>query len=52
MHYYKYFSHTQAHIHADNTYVHVDKYIHILVHTYSDIQIHSFMLAITYPKLT
>jgi hypothetical protein len=40
MHNYKYFSHTQAHIHANNTYVHVNKYIYILVHTYRDIKIH------------
>jgi hypothetical protein len=32
---YKYFSHTRAHIRADNTYVHVIKYIHIPVkHTH------------------
>ena len=43
MHYYKYFSHTQAHIHADNTYVIVNKYIHIAVHTDGDIQIHLFI---------
>jgi len=43
MHNNKYFSHTHAHIHADNTYVHVNKYIHILVHTYSDKQIQSFI---------
>jgi len=33
--------HTHAHIHADNNYVHVNKYIHIPDHTYRDIQIHS-----------
>jgi len=43
MHNYKYFSHTHAHIHAENTYVHINKYIHIPVHTYRDIQIHSFI---------
>jgi len=37
------FTHTHAHIHADNTYVHVNKYIHIPVHTYRDVQIHSFI---------
>ena len=33
-------THTHANIHADNTYVHVNKYIHLPVHTYRDIQIH------------
>jgi len=33
---------THAHIHADNTYVHVSKYIYIPIHTYRDIQIQSF----------
>jgi len=32
-----YFSHT--HIHSDNTYVKVNKFLHIQVHTYRDIQI-------------
>ena len=34
---------THADIHADNTYVHLNKYIHIAEHTYRDIQIHSFI---------
>jgi hypothetical protein len=42
MHNYKYFSHTHAQVHADNTYVHVNKYIHIPVHTYRDIQKENF----------
>jgi hypothetical protein len=43
MHNYKYFSPTHAQIHADNTYVHVKEYIHIPVHAYRFIQIHSFI---------
>jgi hypothetical protein len=35
--------HSHAHVHADNNYVHVNKYIHILEHTYRDIQILSFI---------
>jgi hypothetical protein len=46
MHNYKYFSHTPAHEHADNTYVHVNKYIHIPVHTYRDIQKENFQAKI------
>jgi hypothetical protein len=37
MHNYKYFSNTHAYIHAVDTYVHVNKNIHIPVHTYRDI---------------
>ena len=43
MHNYKYFSHTHSHIHTDNTYDHVNKFIYIPVHTYRDVQIHSFI---------
>jgi hypothetical protein len=39
MHINKYFSHTHAHIHADNTYVHVNKYIHI---TYTHIETYKY----------
>jgi len=39
----KYFSPTHAQIHADNTYVHVNKYIHIPVHAYRYLQIQSFI---------
>ena len=42
MHNYKYFSHKHAHILADYTYVHLKK-VHIPVHTYRNIQIHSFI---------